>query len=79
MKEIQIITFCDYPNCSDEAREEEPQGQETTGVDFWFNARGRGRRTQAILIELCADHLAELRGLYNALARYDQKEEDEEQ
>ena len=79
MKEIQVITFCDYPDCAEGAREETPQGQDTTGVDFWFNARGRGRRTQAILVELCADHLVEMRDLYNALARFNQKEEDEEQ
>lgn len=77
MKEIYVVAFCDYPECSDTARKETPEGQETFPIDFWVNVIGRGRKTVPIKVELCAEHLAELRGLFTRMQKHDSSQEAE--
>lgn len=72
-KEVMVVSWCDYPDCADAHRESSPQGQDTTNVQVWLYVPGKGRKPRPIQIEVCEDHLAEMKALYAALTRFDQK------
>lgn len=75
-KDVYIVSFCDYPGCREEAVSTGYEGgQETSTATFWFYANGKGRKTNPITIDLCEDHTAELRGLFTAMQKFDQKAE----
>ena len=77
MKEVLTIvqSWCDHPECVEErAGSESVDPQETTTVEVWFYAHAKGRKTNPVPVDLCVNHLAELRDLYAALRKFDQKE-----
>jgi hypothetical protein len=77
MKQIQTIvtTWCDYPNCAEVASTEKGlKSQETTTVEFSFYAHARGRKTAPITVELCDMHRDEMKDIYTAMKKFDQKE-----
>jgi hypothetical protein len=78
MQEVFIVTRCDYPGCADANRKTSPDGQTTAKTEFLVNTVTRGRKTKPIIIELCEEHLAELRGIYTKMSKYDQKDETDE-
>lgn len=76
-KELFVVSYCDYPGCKEEFIKEHGVGiaQETSTATFWFYANGKGRKTSPITIDLCEHHTAELRGLFTAMQKFDQKEQ----
>jgi hypothetical protein len=77
MQEVFVITRCDYPGCADASRKANPDGQTTTKIEFLVNTVSRGRKTKLIIVEVCEEHLAELRRLFTAMAKHDQSEVEE--
>jgi hypothetical protein len=72
MKEIKVVHWCDYPECS-EAAKEFPMGQVTRDIEFWVYTPGKGRKPNPIRVEVCESHEAELKNLYYAMQKADQK------
>ena len=73
MKEVKVVAWCDYPGCADGAVGSQPSGQETRDIEVWVYTPGKGRKPNQIRVEVCVDHEAELKGLYQALAKADQR------
>lgn len=78
MQEVTVVTYCDWPDCAETFKREagpSTSGQETTTVDMWFNAIGKGRKTQPIKVELCDIHKNLMRDVFIAMQKYDQNKE----
>lgn len=73
MKKIVTVvqSWCDYPDC---AAEVDPAPQETETVEFWFYVPGRGRKPNPVRVEMCAEHVEEMKNFMALLRRADQKE-----
>ena len=72
MKEIKVVHWCDYPGCAESASES-PMGQVTRDIEFWVYTPGKGRKSSPIRVEVCDNHEAELKNLYHAMQKADQK------
>lgn len=74
MKEVITITktWCDHPACV-ATRQPGDDSQETQSAEVWFYVSGKGRKTNSIKVELCAQHVQEMRSLFNSLQKFDQK------
>lgn len=77
MQEIIVLTFCDWPGCKDTHHAQYEGGQEVTQVDYWVYVAGRGRKTNKIRVELCDEHLALIKGQYEALKKFAKETDDE--
>lgn len=71
-KEITIITRCDHPQCRDKDKAEFPQGQKTQDVEVFIYTPGRGRKPEQIKVEMCDEHIREMKDLFSALYPLDQ-------
>lgn len=71
MKRIVTVveTTCDHPACTEEG------SQPTSSVQFWVYVTAKGRRTNPITIELCDAHRDEVKGLFQFMQKFDQKED----
>jgi CTP:molybdopterin cytidylyltransferase MocA len=68
-KDVFIIAWCDEPGCRDEHHDE--MGQTVQTIEIWVNVKG-GRKTHPIKVDMCAEHIAQYRGWFTKLAKYDQ-------
>lgn len=77
MKKVITIVqaWCDYPGCAEKSEAVGEESQDTATVEFCFYVKGRGRKTQPITVELCEEHREEMRALYTAMQKFDQKDE----
>lgn len=75
MKEVITIvkTWCDHPACV-ATRQPGDEAQETQSCEVWFYVSGKGRKTNPIKVELCAQHIQEMRATFTAMQKFDQKE-----
>jgi hypothetical protein len=76
MKEISVVSWCDYPGCIDTARTAKNAsiGQDVTPVEFWVYVPGKGRKPNTIRVEMCEDHLTEMKALFHALSKFNQRD-----
>lgn len=68
MKEVRVLTWCDWPTCAESSRKKSPEGQETTNIQVWLYTPGRGRKPLPVQIEVCPAHLAEAKDLWQTIA-----------
>ena len=75
-KHILVTSRCDYPDCSEVDRET-PEGRTGTvrSVEFLVYVQSRGRKSKPIIIDLCEQHIEELKGLYLYLSKVDQSKD----
>lgn len=68
-----VSSWCDHPECVAERLESDPPSQETFEIDFWVYTVGRGRKTSPIRVEVCEEHLEQMKSLYQEMKKFDQK------
>ena len=77
-KQVTVFTACDYPGCSTTTEGDQIEiGQihSVAPVEFLVYSRGRGRRVNPIIIDLCEEHSGELKELYRVLSKSDQSKD----
>jgi hypothetical protein len=76
MKEISVVSWCDYPGCAEAARTPKTAaiGQDVTPVEFWVYVPGKGRKPNTIRVEMCEDHIADMKLLFHTLGKFNQRD-----
>jgi hypothetical protein len=74
-KEVYYRAWCDYPGCRDD-HVHLINGQETQPVEVWVYTPGKGRKPNPIKVEMCEEHLAEMKALYAHLSKFNQRGEE---
>lgn len=77
MQEVVVKTYCDYPECADawKAESTDEASQKTTRTTVLVYTNGKGRKPEPVEVLFCADHLDQLKGLFQWLQRYDLSKE----
>ena len=73
MQKIKVFTWCDHPHCQEFASYDKyPDGQETRPIMIWIYTPGKGQKPKPIKVEVCVEHEADLKNLYNSMRKFDQ-------